>query len=162
MLSEHFIRKRIHRNLNRRTARHLPFRHAAVLTDEHFPVDKLFLKKLSALTGIAYEHIDTLYVSRKEVHPEFVTVLDGHIGWTGKLKEPNINRFFEKDYDLLVDLSTLDSLRKKLISSGIRAGFRIGVTAEPDFYDLIIACRRDPEVFLRELEKYFRALGFIR
>jgi len=161
MLSEHYINKRIRQNLARQIGRHIPFRNAMILTDLHYPVDKAFLKKLSQITGIPYERMDVLYISDKEVHPDWVTVLKEHLSWNGKIRDPNIRRYFEKNYDLLIDLSTLDKPKKKLISSGIQAGFRTGISPEPDFYDLIIRCPGRPEHFLDELKKYLEAMKFV-
>jgi len=87
--------------------------------------------------------------------------LDSHINWRGQLTEPNIRKFLDKTYDLLIDLTTSESLKKQLLISHIRAGFRTGISpAHMEFYDLVIEAGGNKEVFLEELAKYWGALGF--
>jgi len=161
MIGKWFLRRKINRNLHEKRALRLPFRSGMLLMNKDFELDKEFLKKLPAVTGIPYENWDVLYLSKTETHPDFVTVLDSHINWRGKLAEPNVGKFLEKEYDLLIDLTTTESLKKQFLISQIRAGFRVGISPQHmEFYDLVIEGRHDGEGFLAELDKYFRALGF--
>jgi len=162
MIGKWFIRRKIKKNLNGNRNLRLPFKTGILLTNKEFPADKSFLKKLSAVTGIPYENWDVLYLSQSETHPDFVTVLDSHINWRGQLTEPNIRKFLDKTYDLLIDLTTSESLKKQLLISHIRAGFRTGISpAHMEFYDLVIEAKGDHRGFLQELTKYFKALGLL-
>ncbi len=162
MLRSFLMQKKIEKNLKRRFLYTVPFKNTALLFDSHFAIDKAYIKKLSKLIRIPYEDVDVLYFSEKDIHPDFTTVLKNHINWLGNITEPNIKKFLSKQYDLLIDLSKLDNLEKKLVSSGIQAGFRVGISPdELSFYDLIILNEGDLKGFAEELQKYFKALNFL-
>ncbi len=162
MLKKYFIKKRIEKNIKRLRSIELPFKTGVILTVPEIDLKKDFVKKVARLTGIPYENWDVLHISQHDTHPDFISILNNHFNWRGKLIEPNIRKFFDKQYDLLLDFSALKTEEEQLISSGIKARFKVGTQADRmDFYDMVIEERRNLQVFLIELEKYFKALGYI-
>jgi hypothetical protein len=163
MAMQYFLRKKIEKNLRRKSApKPVSFRTALILADAHSGADKTFVRKISEILGIPYENIDVLYLDEKNPHPDFLSVMDIHIGWNGKIKEPNVRKFLDKNYDLLLDLSSGNSLCQQYISSSVQSGFRVGVREGFEAnYDLVIEKAKADERFLEELKKYFKALNFL-
>ncbi len=163
MWKKYLINKRIENNLKKKNTLELPLRSGIIIFPSETSIDKNFIRKLSHITSIPYDKWDVLFLSNDEPHPDFVSVLDAHFNWRGKLIEPNIQKYFNKNYDLLIDFSSLKNTKERLVSSGIQAGFRIGTTPDQmQFYDLVIQEQKDLPTFLHELKKYLYALGYIK
>ncbi|NPA42732.1 MAG: hypothetical protein GXO27_01725 [Chlorobi bacterium] len=164
MFKKYFWEKAVRRYLAHPVSRRIPFESGLLLVDERTAPEAASLAdRLSARTGIPRARWDILKVDRKNNGPSHIpAVIPAHFNWKGEPRDPAVRPFFEKTYDLLVDLTALETLFNRLVSAAVRAGFRAG--NRPDrtaCFDLVIDAPPG-EAFATELAKYLRAMGFIR
>ncbi|PNW25858.1 DUF6913 domain-containing protein [Formosa algae] len=82
------------------------------------------------------------------------------IGWSGKIKNPELELFLNNEFDALISYYFTDNLDLKVLTAKVKSDLKIGVLQEEQrLNDLIINVNPDAiEVFKRELLKYLSIL----
>ena len=82
------------------------------------------------------------------------------IGWNAKIKNPELQRFIESDFDALICFYATETIELNLVAALSKAKFKIGL-AGPDarLYDFIVeTSTANFDVFKDELKKYLAIL----
>ncbi len=76
--------------------------------------------------------------------------------WLGRPKDPKVNAFAEKHFDILIDLSLKESLPVQYIVGLSKAKMKVGKYLEGGYYDMMIDIRKDPSLdnFIKQLGIY--------
>ncbi len=82
------------------------------------------------------------------------------INYSGNIRNYHADRLWELEYDLLINCFSSPKLPLLLLSSGVRAKLRIGVTGiDPIFNDIIIDTPiKDGMIFIQEAKKIINTL----
>ncbi|MFD2552134.1 DUF6913 domain-containing protein [Bizionia sediminis] len=83
------------------------------------------------------------------------------IGWNGAVKHPDLQRFLDRDFDLLISYYTADLLHLKWLTTRSKAHFKVGIF-QKDYRlnDLIINTPiQDFKAFNSELTKYLNVFN---
>lgn len=86
-----------------------------------------------------------------------------HIGWRGKIKDKNLEKFLNTEFDLLINYYKADVVALKVMSVSSKAKFKVGILESDErINDLIIKTEiNDFNTFVLELNKYLSILNKI-
>ncbi len=162
-IKKYFIERKIRKNLERKRKLNIPLQSCFILFPENFVPEKNFLLQISKKTGIPPENIHTVSLVKNKDNNEHFSLRIQDVSITGKIKDHNMAKLISKPWDLLIDLTGLQDVFEQLISSEIKAGFKVGITDKfPEFYDLmILSDEKNKNNFPGELEKYLHSLQII-
>ena len=80
----------------------------------------------------------------------------------GRIKSPEVEKFLDKKYDLLLDFTNLSSIYEKYFSLAIKSNFRVGYVNDEELYDLMINVPvGDIKHFADETARYLKIIGLI-
>lgn len=78
-----------------------------------------------------------------------------NLNWLGKPKNPSVDYFIDKPFDILIDLSLKDSFPIQYIVGLSKAKMKVGRFIEKNsYYDLMIDIRKEPK-----LESFIKQVG---
>ena len=88
---------------------------------------------------------------------------DKDLGWKGSVENSYALEFLSKDYDLLINYYTRDTLILRLMTVKTRARIKVGFAeVDPSLNDLILQTpMKDLNTFYSELKKYLRVMNEI-
>ncbi|WP_299890546.1 hypothetical protein [uncultured Lacinutrix sp.] len=91
------------------------------------------------------------------------TYNENNIGWNGVIKDPDLKRFLDTDFDIFISYYTEESISLKLLTAASKAKFKVGVLQDDErLNDLIIKTKiKDLDTFKSELMKYLTVLNKI-
>lgn len=98
---------------------------------------------------------------------EGVVFTPAGISWTGKIKDEEVKKFLNREFDLLISYNHTDNQSENkalnFIIGASTAGLKVGrVENGPQLYNLAISTRfEDVGVFIEELKKYLKILNKI-
>ena len=169
-LKDFFTEKRLQQLRKRpRPESNKPFllKSVAVFLDENSRFEESHLIRLKDRFGLEiYDFEFFIFSKNKKALHRFhgIDVIPGMLNWKGEISNPNLKRMMEKDYSLLLDYATCDSLQKKILTAEIKAAFRVGYAENlREFYDLIINVPADDvDSFNHELFKYLKIIGLLK
>lgn len=84
-----------------------------------------------------------------------------HIGWNGKIKHPELQRFVDTEYDVLICFYKSNHVELDVIAASSKAHFKVGISSRDSrLYDLIIDVETNQfPLFKQELKKYLTVLN---
>lgn len=135
-----------------------------VLINKDEAIDVKWFDTLAASLKVTPNNFQ-LIVFTKEKRSENVsfnnTYNEKNIGWGGTIKHPDLERFINTAFDLLISYYTEESIHLKLITTASNAKFKVGVLQEDErLNDLIIKTDlKDYSTFETELLKYLKILN---
>ena len=161
------IKNRIQKNLKRRAnylnGNKLQIHKVGCIVDieEVHKVD--FLKNFIKEYGINSENYVILGYEERgiDIQIEGIPLFSWKdINYSGGIRNYHADRLWELEYDLLINCFSTPKLPLLLLSSGVKAKLRIGVSGiDPAFNDVIItAPLADGSTFIQEAEKIIKTL----
>ncbi len=86
---------------------------------------------------------------------------DKDLGWNGAVENSYALEFLSKEYDLLVNYYTRDTLIMKLMTVKTKARIKVGFAEiDPALNDLILQTKlQDFDTFKSELKKYLKVMN---
>ncbi len=80
-------------------------------------------------------------INENHINNEFLLFYNKDLNWYGKPKSPQIDKFTNNKFDILIDLKLLDSIPLKFLLVESNSSFKVGRKSEkfPDFYDLMLS-----------------------
>ena len=152
------IKNRIQKNLKKRT--------------NSLNGNKLHIQKIGCIVDIEEVHkVDFLKTFIKEyginsekgvdIQIEGIPLFSWKdINYSGGIRNYHADRLWELEYDLLINCFSTPKLPLLLLSSGVKAKLRIGVSGiDPAFNDVIISAPlQDGNTFIQEAKKIIKTL----
>ncbi len=139
----------------------------AVLIDASQSVNILSVVKLANELGVKSDHLTVMGYKedQKEISDDKDAAYynDKSFGVGGSIKSTSLNKFINKDYDVLINFYSDDRLELNYVAAASQAKFKVGF-AEVDnrINDLIIGAASDnTNLFISELKKYLKILQII-
>lgn len=88
---------------------------------------------------------------------------DKDLGWKGTIENSYVLEFLNREYDLLINYYTKDSLLMKLLTLKTKARIKVGFSEiDKDLNDLILkTSMKDFKMYKKELKKYLTVLNEI-
>ncbi|MEJ6791424.1 MAG: hypothetical protein QNK89_01435 [Lacinutrix sp.] len=123
-------------------------------------------KSLAKILNTKEEAIEIIAFKSKLKEKEVIfnpTFTLKHLGWRGKIKDENLQRFLNTEFDLLLSYYKRDVTVLKLITVASKAKFKVGILETDErINDLIIKTElNDFKTFTSELKKYLNILNKI-
>ena len=124
------------------------------------------IKSLSEFFNInpnKFQFITYTTVNENSEAVDYPCYSEKDIGWSGKIKNAELEAFLNTPFDALISYYFTDLLDLKVLTAASKADFKIGVLQEEQrLNDLIINVNPEAiEVFKTELLKYLRILNRI-
>lgn len=139
----------------------------AIFVDEKSVFNEEKFRELQEIIKLDETHFSILtYKEKKSSYNEFrgTVIFQNEINWHGKIMSKDVSKFHEKPYDLLIDYTQADNLKKQLIIAQINAFFKVGYSVEKDsLYDFMISVNPTQiKLFNTELVRYLKILKMIK
>lgn len=139
----------------------------AVLIDASQSVNILSVVKLANELGVKSDHLTVMGYKedQKEIADDKDAAYynDKSFGVGGSIKSTSLNKFIDKDYDVLINFYSDEKLELNYVAAASQAKFKVGF-AEVDnrINDLVIGAASDNiNLFISELKKYLKILQII-
>ena len=166
-LKENIIKrknKKLKKELSGRQIQIKPVQKIAVLnnTSSNFRLDKWQL--LQKLFGKNHSFDILTFKQKNEVFHEFPGIIASKDDFTsfGKIKNPEILDFLDREYDLLLDFTRQSNLYEVFLSLSVKANCRVGYYHPDELYDLMHDIPvGDVDNYLHESLKYLKILGVL-
>ncbi len=159
MIWKSIAQKRIRKNLNRPRPTGSSEK-ILILFNENFPVDKSFIDQLAHIFNIPLLNVQTLVFEKIPQNPDFQSVTGKSFGFFGQIKDENLKKILDQNFDIFIDLTSLSNLHEQLLSSYVKSRFRIGITdISPEFYDLMLHVGNSARL-LNDIKTYWPQLQF--
>lgn len=139
----------------------------AVLIDASQSVNILSVVKLANELGVKSDDLTVMGYKedQKEISDDKDAAYynDKSFGVNGSIKSTSLNKFINKDYDVLINFYSDDKLGLNYVAAASKAKFKVGfVEVDNRINDLIIgAANNNTNLFISELKKYLKILQFI-
>lgn len=139
----------------------------AIFVDEKSVFNEEKFRDLQEIIKLDETHFNILtFKEKKSSYNEFrgTVVHQNEINWKGKIVPKDVLEFLQKRYDLLIDYTQADSLKKQLIVAQTRAFFKVGSSVEKNsLYDIMISVKpAEVRLFNKELVRYLKILKLIK
>ncbi len=137
-----------------------------ILVDGRESIDYDWFKTLADALKVNKDKIEIIAFvdKKKEEEKELVPTYEAKdIGWNGVIKNKELKRFSNTNFDLLINYYTKDDLLLKLLTVASKAKFKAGILQTDErLNDLIVKTElRDFKTFKNELVKYLNILNKI-
>jgi len=139
----------------------------AVLIDASQSVNILSVVKLANELGVKSDDLTVMGYKedQKEISDDKDAAYynDKSFGVNGSIKSTSLNKFINKDYDVLINFYSDDKLGLNYVAAASKAKFKVGfVEVDNRINDLIIgAANNNTNLFISELKKYLKILQII-
>jgi hypothetical protein len=136
-----------------------------IVDQRHFSETKSFTNELIG-NGFLEEDIEVLFYragvtkNTNNVKPAFGAE---DLKWNGEIDNPEVNRFIEKEFDLLISYYDIEKAILLIVTHNSKAHFKVGFsTIDKRVNNLTIDTNTDNyKVFIQELFKYLKILNKI-
>ena len=138
----------------------------AIFVDEKSLFNEEKFRDLQEIIKLDETHFHILTFKEKESnYNEFrgMVLSQNEINWLGNITSKAVLDFLKNRYDLLIDYTQADSLKKQLIVASINAGFKVGYSDKKDsLYNFMITVNpTEINLFNKELVRYLKILKLI-
>ncbi len=138
----------------------------AVLVDASRPINMMPLLKLANELGVASNRLKIIgYKEEKELQEEKDIELynDKSFGVNGIVKSTSLQKFIDKNYDVLINFYEEDKMELNYVAAASKAKLKVGFAkVDNRINDLIIGSEvNDANLFMAELKKYLKILQLI-
>lgn len=136
---------------------------AIILNHDEFHDFEVFKNYLKELNLNAPKHkIIAFSADKNSEHSTWDTYFNPKdFGWRGKILNPDLETFINRNFDVLISYYKEDVLELNLIAAASKANFKVGISRRDErMYDLIIDVSPDEiSTFKNELKKYLNILN---
>ncbi len=170
-IQKYFIDKKIQAALkiNDKTATDSPLSEitkVAIFVDDYTTFNEKKFRELQDIIKLDEPHFSILtFKEKKTSFNEFrgTVLFQNEINWQGRIVSKEVKNFISKPFDLLIDYTRADSLRRQLVVAQIKAKLKVGCSAKKKkFYDLLISVNpKEIKLFNKELVRYLKILKLI-
>ena len=138
----------------------------AIFVDETTSFDDEKFIELQQIIKLDNTHFSILtYKDKKSNFNEFrgAVVLQNEINWQGKVTSVDVKSFLDKDFDLLIDYTLANNIKKQLIVAHIKAIIKVGFLDNNDtLYDFMVELNSSEiSMFNKELVRYLTILKLV-
>ncbi len=138
----------------------------AIFVDEDIAFNDDAFTQLQKLIGLNHTHFTIItYKEKKSNFNEFrgVVIRPNDVNWRGTIKSKTVVEALHKKFDLLIDYTQANQLKKQLIVALCKAHFKVGFSDTKDaLYDFMIAVNPSKiDLFNTELVRYLKILKLI-
>lgn len=138
----------------------------AIFVDEKSLFNEEKFRDLQEIIKLDETHFHILtFKDKKSNYNEFrgMVLFQNEINWLGNITSKGVQDFLKKRYDLLIDYTQADSLKKQLIVANIKAGFKVGYSDKKDslYNFMIVVNPSEINLFNKELVRYLKILKLI-
>jgi len=138
----------------------------AIFVDEQSAFNEKRFRKLQGIIKLDESHFNILtFKEKKTSFNEFrgTVLFQNEINWQGRIRPKDVKRFMKKHYDLLIDYTQEDSLKRQLVIAQIIAKMKVGYSEKKKkFYDLLISVSpKEIDLFNKEFVRYLKILKLV-
>lgn len=170
-LKQFFIKKRIKLAIDTSTKLKqqnslTKIRKVAIFVDENTSFDDQKFKELQDIIKLDNTHFSVLtYKDKKSNFNEFrgAVVVQNEINWQGKVTSKEVKDFLDKKFDLLIDYTLANNLKKQFIVANIKAIVKVGFLDDNEsLYDFMVEVNSSEiSLFNKEMVRYLTILKLI-
>ncbi len=161
-----FIKKNNKRTVDLQDKSMVNIKNVGIIVAEDLIKTYDFTRKLSQQLHVDQNYFDQLiFIDRKDKNNDNSNVFsDKSLAHQAKLKGDDLNRFINKDLDLLINYCHESNVTAQLVAFKSKAKIKVGFFQEEEnFYDLSIVLEDNKiDMFNEEIVKYLQILKFIK
>lgn len=140
-----------------------PIENIGVLIDEETYLKNDVEYLLQSILGIDSNSIQILVMRKfkKKDKPSDIHFTVKDFGWVGEINNPNLQKFIDTPFDLLINFDAYNNLYIKYLTLISNGDFKVGYSKTDDrLYNFMIVHKEDDlKTFIAELKKYLKILN---
>jgi hypothetical protein len=167
-LKKHSINKKIDRLINRQKKRSFTVKTVKTVAILNNPKSNLTfnnLKYVQKSLNLSSSNFDIFTFKNKNEHYNElrgIVASKDVFSLFGSIKTPEITKFLDKEYDLLLDFTGMSNIYEKYLSLAIKANFRVGYSNKEELYDMMLQVKQgDVKTYIDETVRYLKIIGLI-